>query len=53
MKSYRERYEGYLIERSATGGYWVVDTESEHGDRQWLLKSLSEAREFILKLVYG
>ena len=48
-----EIYEGYLIEKSGTGGYWVVDTECEHGDRQWLFRSKHDARRFILDvLVY-
>jgi len=47
----RETFEGYLMEKSATGGWWVIDTESEHGDRQWLFKSKHEAVEFILKVL--
>jgi hypothetical protein len=42
-----EWLEGYLLEKSAAG-WWVVDTESVHGDRQWLFRSIGEARQFIL-----
>lgn len=47
----RETFEGYLMEKSATGGWWVVDTESEHGDRSWLFKSKHEAMNCILKVL--
>lgn len=47
----REYFEGYLLEKSGTGGWWVVDTESEHGDRQWLFRTKGEAHAFILKVL--
>lgn len=50
MRIQREEFEGYLLEKSGTGGWWVIDTESEHGDRQWLFGSKHEAREFVLKI---
>lgn len=52
-RSASEWYEGYLIERSVLG-WWVVDTEAEHGDRQWLVQgSKHDARAFILRVLIG
>ncbi len=45
MKTQREEVGGYLLEKSVCG-WWLVDTESEHGDRQWFFKTKHEAIEF-------